>query len=80
MASNKPGSVRSVRAWGITDPGPLESRPSALGTQVRVWQLALLCLQKASDGRHMLGTHHFVLIYFKMVKMILAQRVVALTF
>lgn len=27
----------------------------------------------------MLGTHHFVLIYFKLVRMILAQRVVYLT-
>jgi hypothetical protein len=41
-----------------------------------VRQLVLLCLRKVSDVRHMLGSHHFALIYFKPVKMILAQRVV----
>lgn len=38
-----------------------------------------VCLQKASDGRHMLGSHRFVLIYFQPVTMILAQRAVSLT-
>lgn len=78
--SSKAGSVWSVRGWCLTGPGPSRSPGHQLMGQHMSVCGSSNCLQKARSGeRHMLHTQHFVLIYFRPFKMLLARRVADLT-
>lgn len=81
----KPRSVGSMRPWclPVKNPqmqirDPVASLPGH-GMRSVCSSSSQFCLQKTSDGRHMFSSHQFVLIYFKPVTMVLAQRVAYLT-